>query len=193
MAPVIVSSVAVLVLGERIRPLFYLGLALALAGVATLALQPVTGGALPSNRLLGDTLAVGAACLYTVYVLLILNVRKRATTATIMIYTTAAGAITMLPLALATAPTMIPGSLYFWTILLALAAISHAGGQGLLAYSLAHLPVSLSSMIGLMQAAIAAIAAWIIFNEPLTITMILSAAAILGGIFICRKGSMASA
>ncbi|CAN5303510.1 DMT family transporter [soil metagenome] len=193
MAPVIVTSVAVMVLGERIRPLFLVGLAIALAGVATLALQPVTGGAMPPNRRVGDVLAVSAASFYTVYVILIMNVRKRSTTATIMIYTTAAGAIAMLPFALATAPNMIPGSLYFWIILIALAAVSHAGGQGLLAYSLAHLPVSLSSMIGLMQAAIAAVGAWIIFNEPLTLTMILSAVAILGGIFICRQGSMAGA
>ena len=74
---------------------------------------------------------------------------------------------------------------------LGLAVVSHAGGQGLLVFALPHLPISLSAMVGLIQTAVAAIAAWIIFGEALTSLMMLSAAAILGGIFICRKASMA--
>ena len=80
-------------------------------------------------------------------------------------------------------------SLDGWLILLALAVISHAGGQGLMTFALAHLPTSFSSMMGLMQTAVAAVLAWILLSEPLTLMMLASGAAILAGIWICRKAT----
>ena len=79
------------------------------------------------------------------------------------------------------------GSLDGWLILLALAVISHAGGQGLMTFALAHLPTSFSSMMGLMQTAVAAILAFL--SEPLTLMMLASGAAILAGIWSCRKAT----
>lgn len=190
MAPIIVASAAVMFFGERLKPLFLAGLLISLIGVATLTLQPIHGGTPPINRLLGGVLAFGAAGFYAIYVLLLIGARQRSSTATIMVYTSAVAALSILPFALMTAPTMLPGSLYSWSILAGLAVISHAGGQGLLIFALPHLPISLSSMVGLIQTAIASIAAWIIFDEPLTAMMLASAAAILAGIFICRRASV---
>ena len=49
---------------------------------------------------------------------------------------------------------------YGWTILLGLALISHAAGQGLIAYALAHLPATFSSVGLLLQPVVAAFFAW---------------------------------
>jgi drug/metabolite transporter (DMT)-like permease len=84
---------------------------------------------------------------------------------------------------------MVSGSLNGWLILIGLGLVSHAGGQGLFTYALAHLPASFSSMMGLMQVAVASVVAWMLFGEPLTAMMLLSGAAILIGIALCRKAT----
>jgi drug/metabolite transporter (DMT)-like permease len=187
--PIIVTVASVFFFGEKIRPLFILGLAVALAGVVTLALQRTGAVAMPPNRLLGGIFALMAASFYAAYLLLIAKVRRTSSTGTIMFTTTLVSAIAMLPFAWALSPTMLSGSLNGWLILVALAVVSHAGGQGMMTFALAHLPTSFSSMMGLMQTAVAAVVAWLILSEPLTLMMLLSGAAILAGIWICRKAT----
>ena len=106
-----------------------------------------------------------------------------------MVYSTVISALSLLPLALLTSPTLLPPTLFSLAILIALAAVSHVGGQGLFAYALAHLPASLSSMMQLMGTAVAALAAWAIFGESLTWFKLASAAAILIGIWICQRAA----
>lgn len=187
--PIIVTLVSVLFLNERLRPLFVIGLAIALGGVAALAFQKMDGAAAPANRLLGNILAFGAAAFYAVFVLVVSGIRRRCSTGTIMLYTSAVSALALLPFAFTTSPTMISGSLNGWLILIGLGLVSHAGGQGLFTYALAHLPASFSSMMGLMQVAVASVGAWMLFSEPLTAMMLLSGAAILIGIALCRKAT----
>lgn len=187
--PIMVAVASVLLFGERLKPLFVIGLAVALAGVATLAVQRTGAVVTPPNRLLGGIFALLAASFFTVYLLLVANVRRHGSTGTIMFYTTLISALVMLPFAFAMSPAMLSGSLNGWLILLALAIISHAGGQGMMTFALAHLPTSFSSMMGLMQTGVAAIVAWIVLSEPLTPMMLASGAAILAGIWICRKAT----
>ena len=189
--PIMVAVASVLLFGEKLKPLFVIGLAIALTGVATLALQRTGAVVTPPNRLLGGIFALLAASFFAAYLLLIANVRRHSSTGTIMFYTTLVSALAMLPFAFAMSPTMLSSSLNGWLILLALAVISHAGGQGMMTFALAHLPTSFSSMMGLMQTAVAAIIAWIILSEPLTLMMLASGATILAGIWICRKATVA--
>ncbi len=187
--PIMVTFASVILFGEKIRPLFVIGLAVALAGVATLAVQRTGAAAMPPNRLLGGIFALMAASFFATYLLLIANVRRNTSTGTIMFTTTLVSAVAMFPFALALSPSMLSGSLNGWLILVALAVVSHAGGQGLMTFALAHLPTSFSSMMGLMQTAVAAVVAWIVLSEPLTLMMLASGAAILAGIWICRKAT----
>lgn len=189
--PIIVSIASVFLFGERLKPLFVLGLAIALAGVTVLAFQKTGAAVAPPNRLAGGVFAMLAAAFFAVYLLLIATVRQHSSTGTIMFYTTLISAVALLPFALAMSPTLVSGSLNGWLTLLGLAVISHAGGQGLMTFALAHLPTSFSSMMGLMQTAVAAIVAWALFSEPLTLMMLASGAAILAGIWICRKATAA--
>lgn len=189
--PIMVTVASVFLFGEKIRPLFVIGLAVALAGVVALALQRTEAAVMPPNRLLGGIYALLAASFFAAYLLLVANVRRHCSTGTIMFYTSLVSALALLPFAFARSPTMLSGSLSGWLILLALAVISHAGGQGLMTFALAHLPTSFSSMMGLMQTAVAAVVAWLLLSEPLTLTMLASGAAILAGIWVCRKATAA--
>jgi drug/metabolite transporter (DMT)-like permease len=189
--PIMVTVAAIFLFGEKIRTLFILGLGLALAGVATLAVQRTGAAMTPPDRLLGGIYAMLAALFFAIYLLIIANVRRHSSTTTIMFYMSLVAALGLLPFAFAMSPTLLSGSPEGWLILLGLAVISHTGGQGLMTFALAHLPTSFSSMTGLMQTAVAAIAAWVLFAEPLTPMMLASGAAILAGIWICRRATAA--
>lgn len=188
MAPIFVTITASFLFGERISRGFALGLTLSIIGVASLALQK-PAGVEPPDRLLGNLLAISAAVVYTVYMLIVARLRRRHSVQTVMVYSTVISALSLLPLALLTSPTLLPPTLFSLAVLIALAAVSHVGGQGLFAYALAHLPTSLSSMMQLMGTAVAALAAWAIFGEALTWLKLASAAAILIGIYICQRAA----
>jgi len=188
MAPIFVTISAFFLFGERISRGFAIGLTLSIIGVASLALQK-SAGVEPPDRLLGNLLAISAAVVYTIYMLIVARLRRRHSVQTVMVYSTAISALSLVPLALLTSPTLLPPTLFSLAILIALAAVSHVGGQGLFAYALAHLPASLSSMMQLMGTAVAALAAWAIFGEALTWFKLASAAAILIGIWICQRAA----
>ena len=73
--------------------------------------------------------------------------------------------------------------------LIGLALISHAGGQGLLAYALGHVSAAFSSLVIFMEAIAAALVAWVVLGEALGPEQILGGLLILGGIFIARPRS----
>jgi drug/metabolite transporter (DMT)-like permease len=188
--PILVAAGAFVLFGERLKPLFIAGLACAITGVGLLALQK-SGGPLAESRLLGDGMAVGASISYAAYLLMVARLRRRHSTARIVMYTTVVSAIAMLPAAYAASPTLLPASLAGWGAVAGMALVSHVGGQSLLTYALAHLPAAYSSMTQFMQAAIAVLAAWAILGEPLTALTLASAAAILFGINLCRRAGRA--
>ncbi|MCI0526396.1 MAG: DMT family transporter, partial [Nitrospira sp.] len=84
---------------------------------------------------------------------------------------------------------LIPFTLSGWLTLLALAWISQVCGQGLIAFALAHLPVSFSSVSLLVQPVAAAILAWLILDEVLTWWQGLGGLVVLAGIALARKAS----
>jgi drug/metabolite transporter (DMT)-like permease len=74
-------------------------------------------------------------------------------------------------------------------MLIGLALFSHAGGQSLIAYALAHLPAAFSAVSLLLQPAVAAILAWVILGEAMGPSQGLGAMMILVGIYFARRGS----
>jgi drug/metabolite transporter (DMT)-like permease len=84
---------------------------------------------------------------------------------------------------------MLPQSARGWIILAGLAWVSHAAGQGLIAYALAHLPAAFSSVSLLFQPVMAAIFAWLLLSEPLSPLQIAGGAIVLAGIYLARHGS----
>jgi len=174
-------------LRQRPRGLFLAGLAAALAGVALLV---HTSLGFSSTRLLGDAFGVVTAMFYAGYILAVKGLRDRGeTTLHLMAVTSTITALFLFPVALASGDEMLPVSAFGWWMLIGLALISHAAGQGLIAYALAHLPAAFSSVSLLFQPVMAALFAWVLLAEPLVALQVVGGLVVLFGIYLARRGS----
>jgi drug/metabolite transporter (DMT)-like permease len=91
--------------------------------------------------------------------------------------------------ALAAGEPMLPATAHGWLVLVGLALVSHAAGQGLIAYALAHLPAAFSSVSLLFQPVMAALFAWLLLAEPLVAVQVAGGVVVLLGIWLARRGS----
>jgi drug/metabolite transporter (DMT)-like permease len=187
LATIFVTLAAWLLWKQRPTRLFLAGLATALVGVGLLVRSSLSFSA---TALLGDALGVVTAMFYAWYLLSVKEVRDRgAATLQLMAVTTTITALLLLPVALVSGEPMLPSSWNGWLVLLGLAWISHSGGQGLIAYALAHLPAAFSSVSLLFQPVMAAVFAWALLGEPLVALQVAGAAVVLCGIWLARRGS----
>src|SRR5258706_559384 len=163
------------------------------AGAARTALSRfVVRASLESSptALLGDGLGVVTALFYAWYLMSVKGIRGRgASTLYLMAVTTSITALILFPVALASGEALLPPSTASWLKLLGLALVSHAAGQGLIAYALAQLPAAFSAVGLLLQPVIAALFAWVILAEPLGALQIAGGLVVLAGIYLAHKGS----
>ena len=142
---------------------------------------------LGSSHLLGDALGLLTAAFYGAYILTVSRLRQRFSTATIMAWSGTVTALALFPLALLAGESLLATTLYGWGVLLALAWFSHAGGQSLIAYALAHLPAAFSSLTLLLQPVIAALLAWVLLAESLRPVQGLGAVTVVIAIAAARR------
>jgi drug/metabolite transporter (DMT)-like permease len=187
LASIFVTLAAWVFLRQRPTRMFLAGLAAALAGVALLV---HTSLAFSSTGLAGDALGVVTAMFYAGYILAVKALRDRGeVTLHLMAVTSTITAILLFPAALASGEALVPESARGWWILVGLALVSHAAGQGLIAYALAHLPAAFSSVSLLFQPVMAALFAWLLLAEPLAPLQIAGGLIVLVGIYLARRGS----
>jgi drug/metabolite transporter (DMT)-like permease len=187
LAPIFVTLAGWLIWKRRVTRTFLVGMFVAIAGMFVLV---GPNFALGGTRLLGDALGALTAVFYAGYMLAIKNARDaRASTARLMAWSTAISAAALLPVALLAPQPFLPASAAGWLPLFGLAIVSQILGQGLIAYAFAHLPASLSSVSLLIQPVVAALAAWMIFAEPVGPMQFAGGAIVLAGIWLARKGS----
>lgn len=187
LASIFVTATMWLFWRQRPSGTFLVGLTAALSGVALLVHTSMTFSA---TALLGDALGVITAVFYAGYILVVKELRDRgAQTLELMAVTTTVTALLLLPLALASGEPFLPQSARGWLTLAALAWISHCAGQGLIAYSLAHLPAAFSSVSLLFQPVMAALFGWLLLGEALVPLQMIGAAVVLAGIYLARRGA----
>ena len=186
--PIFVTLAARILFGERFRPAFVGALALAIGGSVLIVGNSFSLG---PGHVLGDALALITAVFYGGYILAVSRLRARFSTTTIMSWSGAVTAATLLPLTLIAGENLLAPTLHGWLVLAGLALISQIGGQGLVAYALAHLPVAFSSVGLLLQPVAAAVLAWILFAETLGPLQAAGGAAVLAGIVLARRASRA--
>ncbi|MDT3737792.1 MAG: DMT family transporter [Denitratisoma sp.] len=186
LAPVAVTLGAWALLGERARPIFFAGLLLALSGAALLMGANLGG---PGSVLLGDGLGVLTAVFYAGYQLCVKRLRDTQSTARIMLLSGTACSAVLLPAALLMGENILPTSATGWLVLVGLALVCQFAGQSLIAYAVAHLSASFSSVSLLLQPVAAAAFAWLLFGEALAALQWLGAAAVLAGIWLARRGT----
>jgi drug/metabolite transporter (DMT)-like permease len=188
LASIFVTLAAWIFLRQRPGGVFLAGLAAALVGVALLM---HTGLKFSATGLIGDALGVVTAMFYAGYILAVKALRDRGeTTLHLMAVTSTITAIFLFPVALASGEQMLPSSAFGWWMLIGLAAVSHAAGQGLIAYALASLPAAFSSLSLLFQPVMAALFAWILLSESLVPLQVLGALVVLVGIYLARRGAV---
>jgi drug/metabolite transporter (DMT)-like permease len=188
LAPIFVTLTVWLLYRRRPGGVFLAGMAVALAGVAALL-----GGdfRLSGGELAGDCLGVLTAMFYAGYQLVIKELRSRASTASIMAWSGLVMAAVLLPIALLSGEQILPATSAGWLKLLGLALISQAAGQSLIAYALAHLPATFSSVGLLLQPVMAGLFAWVLLGETLGAIAIAGGVAVLIGIYIAQRAELA--
>jgi drug/metabolite transporter (DMT)-like permease len=187
LASIFVTLAAWIFLQQKPTRLFLGALAVALIGVVMLV---NTSLSFSSTGLLGDALGVVTAMFYAGYILAVKALRDRGeTTLHLMAVTSTITAILLFPAALASGETMLPSSAFGWWMLIGLALVSHAAGQGLIAYALAHLPAAFSSVSLLFQPVMAALFAWVLLSEGLVPLQIAGGIVVLAGIYLARRAS----
>jgi drug/metabolite transporter (DMT)-like permease len=183
-APIFVTLFSWLVLRQKIRSGFLIGLAVALVGIVVLK---GGAGSLGGGDIKGDGLAVLAAAFYAGYILLLGRVRKTYATTIIMVWSTVSAAAFTGVLTWFAEPAFLPMTIAGWAILIGLAWVSQAAGQSLITFALAWLPVTLSSLTLLIQPVVASILAWAVLKEPVTGAQMAGGVIVLTGILLARR------
>ena len=190
LAPIFVTLAVWFLFRKRPAAGFLAGLAVALAGVAMLI-----GGdfRLGAREIAGDALGVVTAMFYAAYQLAVTRLRASVSTASLMAWSGLVTAAALLPLALLSGETIFPATGEGWVKLFGLALISQAAGQSLIAYAMAHLPATASSVGLLAQPVLAALYAWVLLGETLGWLQFAGGLAVLVGIRVAQRAELGKA
>ncbi|MFE1601805.1 DMT family transporter [Methylobacterium sp. ID0610] len=184
-APVFVMLFAWIGLRRRPARATLAGLALCLAGGVALIGQSVQ---VDPARLAGDRDGVVTAVFFALYFLTVERARAQGLgAARVTFVASCVTAVVLLGVVLAveTRPVL-PHSAGAVAGLVALALLSHAGGQGLLSVALGRLPAAFSSLVIFLEAVAAAALGWLVLGEALSGPQALGGALILIGIAVAR-------
>ncbi|HEL1556823.1 MULTISPECIES: DMT family transporter [Streptococcus] len=168
---------------EKMTKRFFLGAFITFLGVIILMGNRLT---LTSDRLLGDMLSLSTSVFYAMFMLTVYKLRDYIKSNVIM-FISAFGSLLILGVVIFfTEGFYIPHNFSELWPLLSLALISQILGQGLLAFCLGKVNASLSSLITLSQPVVAAIYAWIVFQESLNIQSIIAIMITLVGVYLAK-------
>ena len=187
MAPIFVTAASWLFLRQRISGSFLAALALSIAGVVVLNGASFSRGG--DSHVQGDAVAIGAAGFYAGYFVFLARARKVFSTVVVMLWSTIAATACSLPIALLAERAFVPHTLAGWAVVVGLGWLVHAGGQGLIAFSLAWLPATFSSLTLLIQPLVAAVLAWIVLSEPLRMPQVIGGSIVIAGILLARRST----
>ena len=182
LAPLVVIVFAWLRWHERPSAAFMGATALALVGML-LIVSPKFGHG--GSAFVGDVLGLGTACFFAAYILAVARLRARYSTGVVMFNSTVVFTVLLLPLALT--QKFVPDTLSGWAIVAGCAVAAQTLGQGLIAYALAHLRPTFSSLGLLVQTLGAATSAWLVLGERLAPIQIVGGLVIVGGIALARS------
>ena len=183
MAPVWVVLGSGLLIGEKVGRGVLAGLALCLLGATFLIGM---SWRIRPEHLDGDLYGVITSFFFGCYFLAVRVARRRSSAGKITFLSTLITSVILLAVALATEPRILPDSVESAASLAGLAIISHAGGQGMLAFALGHLPAAFSALVIFLEAVAAALAGWLFLGEAVSMAQAIGGALILAGIFIAR-------
>ena len=189
-APIFVTLASWLLFRERFTPTFLAALGLGIGGAIVLMGDSLTIGV---DHLFGDALGLVTAMFYGGYIIVVGRLRARFSTAVIMSWSSIVTSAFLLPVALLYDGPMLTATAFGWAMLIGLGLVSHAGGQSLIAYALAHLPAAFSSLSLLIQPVASAVLALIILDESIGPWQAVGGTIVLSGILLARRSTLAAA
>ena len=189
LAPIFVALVAWLLFHKHLSARFLIGLGTALTGMTMLIGSDFH---LHGKELLGDGLGVVTAMFYAGYQLTVTKLRTRVSTAAIMAWSGVITAVVLLPIALLSGEHMLPATGNGWTKLIGLALIAQVAGQSLIAYAMAHLPATFSSVGLLFQPVMATLFAWLLLGEAVNALQVVGGVVVLAGIMLVHYAEAAN-
>jgi drug/metabolite transporter (DMT)-like permease len=189
LTPILVTAAAWVLFRQTPRPVFIVGMVLGIGGSATMALAK---GGMGVDPRLGDVLSALTAVWYASYILAVRKARQTKSATVLMFWSSLVGAPLLLTCALAMGESIWPASAVGWAALAGL-GVMHVAGQGSIAWALGRLPAPLASVVVLVQPVVAALAAWLAFNEPLTLVQALGGAVALGGVVLAQTAGVSGA
>lgn len=182
-APFFVVMVTWLVLKQRVSKGTVFGLAMCLLGGTALIGQSLQ---VDPARIRGDLFGVATAFFFGLYFIFVGRARTVTGAARVTFESGLITSAALLVIALVLDGRVMPQTGQGLAALIAMAFISHAGGQGLLAVALGRLPPVFSSLVIFLEALVAALFGWLLLGEALTPVQALGGAGILAGIWIAR-------
>lgn len=182
-APIFVVLTAWLILCLRVERLTLVGLGLCLAGGASLIGQSLE---VDPARIRGDVYGIVTAFFFGLYFLAVERARDEGGAARVTFALTIVTTLVLLIIALLLDDRILPATPKGVLALVAMAWISHAGGQGLLSVALGRLPAVFSSLVIFLEAIAGAGFGWLILGERVTPIQGLGGALILLGIWVAR-------
>lgn len=189
LTPLFATLGAWLLLKQRFDSRFLLGLVLAIVGATTLEFEDFFTS---TNNFIGDTIALLSAFFYAINFLLLEKLRIKFPVEKILIWRCCLGMLLMLPMVLIFDEQIFPISWTGWLAVISLAVICEALGHGLVVYILKYFSSSFVSLFLLLDPIVAAILAWIIFAEHLSILNLVGFAVIIQGIYLAKTGQGAT-
>ncbi len=183
MAPVWVVIFGWLLLRQRTERSVLSGLALCIVGGAALVYESL---GLNPEHALGDAQGIVTGMFFGLYFLGVGAARRVASAGRVTFELSVVTAAVLFVFAVFLDDQLIPQSTSGWAVLLALALVSHVGGQGLLSVALGRLPTTFSSLVIFIEAIAAAGFAWIFVDEPVSLIQAAGGAVIIAGIWIAR-------
>ncbi len=182
-APVFVVLGAWLLFRERPGRMFLVGLVVGVAGSAVMMSESL---AMSSRNFIGDAMSLAAAAFYAAYLLAVARSRKRASTMTLMMFSSLGSAVILWMLAPVMETNLMPTTTEGWLVVVGTALLTQVAGQTLIALSLGYVSSTFSALILLLQPVIPTLAAWILFDETLSGMQVIGAVGIVIGLALAR-------
>jgi len=183
-APIFVVAATWILFQQRLTPTFLCGLVITLLGAAFLTVGDLK---FEPDHLKGDGFGIITALFLASYLIAVSRLRIYFSASTVMLWSSIGTTMALFPIALVSGEAMFAETVYGWAILLGLALVSHAVGQGFIAYSLAKISVNFLSLGLLIEPISAALLAVFILGEELSMWQVIGGIIILSGIVVARR------
>jgi len=179
-----VGLIAWAVLGERPARIWFLALGLALLGALLLSRGALEAGV---AALGGDLLALLAAVMVAFYLFFAKLARRRMAAMQVLFWSTATTLLVSGMAAMVKAEPLLPPdpSWFIWPF--ALAIFAHVLGQGLIIAGVGRTPAALAGLLLLIQPVAAALAAWPLFGENLSVIQLAGSGLVLAGVWLASR------